>query len=131
VPADTGSLRGDLMSLVRRWPSPLNREERAAASVVGAARHEDELRKGLEAALVRPLAAAVQTLGARCAARGEPLDPHRLGLLGSLLEAFWWQRYTATGDGAMDAATVECIVDEILLPLVTSMPVSAKATASV
>jgi AcrR family transcriptional regulator len=131
IPEDSGSLRGDLMGLVRRWTSPLDREERAAASVVGAARHEDELRKGLETALVRPLAAAVQALGARCAARGEPLDPHRLGLLGSLLEAFWWQRYTATGDGAMDAETVECIVDEILLPLVNSTPAAAKEPASV
>src|ERR1700712_2276919 len=131
VPADTGSLRGDLMGLVERWALPLDREERAAASVVGAARHEGELRLGLETALVRPLAAAVQTLGARCAARGEPIDEHRLGLLGSLLEAFWWQRYTATGDGAMDADTVECIVDEILLPLVTPAPASAKEAASV
>jgi len=124
--ADTGSLRGDLRSLVWRWSSPLDREERAAASLVGAARHEDELRLGLEAALVRPLAAAVQQLGARCAARGEPLDPHRVELLGSLVEAFWWQRYTATGNGAMDAETVECIVDEILLPLVTSASSTAQ-----
>jgi AcrR family transcriptional regulator len=131
VPEDTGSLRGDLMGLVERWTSPLDRQERAAASVVGAARHEDELRKGLETALVQPLAAAVSTLGARCAARGDAVDPHRLSLLGSLLEAFWWQRYTATGNGAMDAETVECIVDEILLPLVSSTPASARQSASV
>jgi AcrR family transcriptional regulator len=128
---DTGSLRGDLMSLVGRWTSPLDREERAAASIVGAARHEDELRIGLETSLVQPLATAVRQLGDRCAARGEPLDPHRLELLGSLVEAFWWQRYTATGNGAMDADTVECIVDEILLPLVTSAPVSSPEPASV
>jgi AcrR family transcriptional regulator len=131
LPDDAGSLRGDLMGLVARWTSPLNREERAAASLVGAARHEDELRIGLEAALVRPLAEAVAEIGARCAARGEQFDPQRLGLLGSLIEAFWWQRYTATGDGAMDADTVECIVDEILLPLVTSAPAAAKMPASV
>ena len=125
APADTGSLRGDLMSLVQRWTQPLDREERAAASIVGAARHDDELRMGLDAALVQPLAAAVETIGARCAARGEPLDPHRLGLLGSLLEACWWQRYTATGDGSMDVDTVECIVDEILLPLVSAGSVAA------
>ena len=131
VPAveDTGSLRGDLLALVWRWTSPLDREERAAAGLVGAARHEDELRLGLEAALVQPLAAAVQELGARCAARGEPLDPHRLDLLSTLVEAFWWQRYTAGGDGAMDAGTVECIVDEILLPLVTSASAAAQRAA--
>ena len=48
MPADTGSLRGDLMSLVQRWTLPLDREERAAASIVGAARHEDQLRMGLD-----------------------------------------------------------------------------------
>jgi AcrR family transcriptional regulator len=118
VPEDTGSLRGDLMRLVERWTRPLDRQERAAASLVGAARHEEELRAGLDVALVRPLAAAVTEIGNRAGARGEPIDPHRLSLLGSMLEAFWWQRFTASGDGAMDADQVECVVEEILLPMV-------------
>jgi AcrR family transcriptional regulator len=116
-PEDTGSLRGDLTRLVARWSHPLDREERAAASIVGAARHEEDLRKGLDAALVKPLAAAVATIGDRAAARGERLDPHRLALLGSVLEAFWWQRYTAAGDGALPPEQVESLVDEILLPI--------------
>jgi AcrR family transcriptional regulator len=118
LPEDTGSVRGDLMRLVDRWKLPLDREERAAASVVGAARQEEDLRAGLDEALVRPLGAAVAQIGARAEARGEPVDPHRLALLGSMLEAFWWQRYTASGNGAMDIVQVECIVDEILLPMV-------------
>ena len=117
VPDDTGSLRGDLLCLLDRWRLPLDREERAAASIVGAARHEEDLRKGLDEALVKPLAAAVASIGARAGARGEPIDPHRLALLGSVLEAFWWQRYTAAGNGAIDAGQVECILDEILLPM--------------
>src|SRR4051812_34226555 len=92
-PADTGSLRGDLTALVDRWHRPLDREERAAASLVGAARHDEELRAGLDAALVRPLGAAVTTLGERAAARGEQVPEARLSLLGSVLEAFVWQRY--------------------------------------
>jgi len=117
VPEDTGSLRGDLLCLVDRWRLPLDREERAAASIVGAARHEEDLRAGLDEALVRPLTAAVAQIGAWAEARGEPIDPHRLALLGSVLEAFWWQRYTAAGNGATAADQVECIVDEILLPM--------------
>ena len=31
--------------------------------------------------------------------------PARLALLGSVLEAFWWQRFTAAGDGAMTSPT--------------------------
>jgi AcrR family transcriptional regulator len=115
--AGGGSVREDLAGLVARWTGPLDREERAVASIVGAARHEEELRAGLDDALVRPLAAAVADIG-RCAAqRGEPIDASRLALLGSVLEAFWWQRYTAAGDGAMTPEQVERVVDEVLLPI--------------
>jgi AcrR family transcriptional regulator len=118
VPEDTGSLRSDLRALVDRWGTPLDREERAAASLVGAARHEEELRAGLDAALVSPLAAAVTEMGERAARRGEEVDANRLALLGSVLEAFWWQRFTAAGDGAMLAEQVDRVVDEVLVPLV-------------
>ena len=117
TPEDSGSLRADLIALVARWTRPLDREERAIASIVGAARHEEDLRVGLDDAIVRPLAAAVVGLGQRSAARGEPIEPDRLALLGSVVEAFWWQRYTAAGDGAMSAEQVERVVDDVLLPI--------------
>jgi AcrR family transcriptional regulator len=118
VPDDAGSLRADLEALVGRWVAPLDREERAAASLVGAARHHEELREGLDAALVQPLAGAVGELGARSADRGQPIEEARLALLGSVLEAFWWQRYTAAGDGAMTQARVQRVIDDVLLPIV-------------
>ncbi|WP_346621210.1 TetR-like C-terminal domain-containing protein [Blastococcus montanus] len=118
VPEDGGSLRADLLGLVDCWTRPLGREERAAASLVGAARYEDELRAGLDAALVRPLAAAVVEIGNRAAARGERPDASRLALLGAVLEAFWWQRFTAAGDGAMSPEQAERVVDDVLLPVV-------------
>ena len=117
-PRDNGSLVADLAGLVARWTRPLDREERAVASVVGAARHEEDLRAGLDAALVQPLARAVSEIGARAAARGEAVPPARLALLGSVLEAFWWQRFTAAGDGAMTSEQVEQVVDEVLVPIV-------------
>ena len=58
VPADQGALATDLCALLLPWTRPLDRAERAAASLVGAARHDEELRAGLEEALVRPLATA-------------------------------------------------------------------------
>jgi AcrR family transcriptional regulator len=118
---DGESLREDLVGLVQRWSLPLDREERAAASIVGAARHEEELRHGLDAALIQPLAAAVRQIGDRAEERGEPVDPSRLALLRSVLEAFWWQRYTAAGDGAMLAEQVDRVVDDVLLPIVAPM----------
>lgn len=126
TPEDTGSLRGDLEALISRWTQPLDREERAAASLVGAARHHEDLRAGLDTALVEPLAAAVTEIGARSAARGQPVEPTRLALLGSVLEAFWWQRYTAAGDGAMTTEQVRQVVDDVLLPIVAPLAEDAR-----
>jgi hypothetical protein len=41
-----------------------------------------------------------------------------MALLSSVLEAFWWQRYTAAGSGAISSERVERVVDDVLLPLV-------------
>lgn len=122
APEDAGSLRGDLVALAARWTRPLDREERAVASIVGVARHEEELRSGLEAALVRPLADVVQELGARAVRRGEIVEAGRLALLGSVLQAFWWQRFTTAGDGAMPEEQVQRVVDDVLLPIVGVAP---------
>jgi AcrR family transcriptional regulator len=131
LPDDGGSLRADLVALASRWTRPLDREERAVASIVGAARHEEQLRKGLDDALVQPLAQTVAELGRRSAARGEPIEPGRLELLGSVLEAFWWQRYTAAGDGAMTHAAVEQVVDDVLVPLASPAAVRRPEPAAV
>jgi AcrR family transcriptional regulator len=114
---DAGSLREDLAALADPWTRPLDRQELALAGIVGAARHDEDLRAGLDAALVRPLAHAVTEIGARAADRGEPIDAGRLALLGSVLEAFWWQRFTASGDGAMIPDQVQRVVDEVLVPI--------------
>ncbi len=118
APDDEGSPRADLVAMVASWRRPLSREERAVASLVGAARHDEDLRAGLDAALVHPLTAVVETLGARWAEHGEEVPPERLALLRSVLEAFWWQRLTVAGDGAMVAEHVEQVVDEVLMPVV-------------
>ena len=123
LPDDGGSVREDLLGLVTdRWTQPLSREERAMASLVGAARHDEELRAGLDEALVQPLAAAVQKIGARAAARGEPIRLERMRLLTSVLEAFWWQRYRV-GE-PLPAEQVVVVVDEVLTPLVRPAGVS-------
>ena len=126
TPEDGGSVRADLVALAGRWTGPLDREERAVASIVGAARHEEELREGLDVALVRPLASAVEQIAARAAARGEPVEPGRLALLGSVLEAFWWQRFTVAGDGGMTTEQVERVVDDVLMPIVAPSDRSAR-----
>jgi AcrR family transcriptional regulator len=123
TPADTGSLTTDLVALLEPWTRPLDRAERAAASLVGAARHEEELRAGLEEALVRPLAAAVCEIGAREAARGRELSTERIALLGSVLEALWWQRYAAFHAAPLSDKDVEHLVADVLLPITDPDPV--------
>jgi len=118
VPEDAGSLSADLCGLLVRWTRPLDRAERAAASLVGAARHDDELRAGLEEALVRPLASAVREVAAREAGRGRELSHERVALLGSVLQALWWQRYTSFGADPMSTPQVEQLVSDVLLPIV-------------
>ncbi len=130
LPEDAGSLREDLLALLARWTAPLDRQERAVAAIVGAARFDDDLRAALDAALVQPLTAAVTELGQRAVEREEVLDPGRLLLLGSVLEAFWWQRFTATGDGAMGFDRVVRVVDDVLLPA-AGVPAPARVDAAV
>jgi AcrR family transcriptional regulator len=117
VPEDTGSLSSDLCSLLVPWTRPLDRAERAAASLVGAARHDQELRAGLDDALVTPLAAAVRELTGREARRGHELPAERVTLLGQVLQALWWQRYTSFATSPMTAPQVEQLVDDVLLPI--------------
>ncbi|WP_242658121.1 TetR-like C-terminal domain-containing protein [Klenkia brasiliensis] len=118
-PEDTGSLRGDLVALLQPWTQELSREERAAAGLVGAARHDDELRAGLDTAVVQPLGAVLDELARRAGARGEPVDPERLALLRTLVQALWWERYTAFST-PLPEAEVAALVDSVLLPAVTA-----------
>jgi AcrR family transcriptional regulator len=118
VPPDAGSLRADLCQLLRPWTRPLDRAERAAASLMGAARHDEELRAGLEEALVGPLTAAVQEIAARETGRGRELPQERVALLGSVLQALWWQRYTSFGEAPMTTPEVEQLVQDVLLPII-------------
>ncbi|MCZ2830898.1 TetR-like C-terminal domain-containing protein [Modestobacter sp. VKM Ac-2986] len=118
VPADAGSLTADLCALLVRWTQPLDRSERAAASLMGAARHDEELRAGLDEALLRPLGAAVREIAAREAARGHELAAERVVLLGSVLEALWWQRYTSVAAAPRSATEVEHLVADVLVPIV-------------
>ncbi len=117
VPDDAGSLEADLCALLSPWTRPLDRAERAAASLVGAARHDEELRAGLEEALVVPLRRAVQEITAREGDRGRELPEERVALLGSVLQALWWQRYTSFGSAPMSTAQVEDLVTDVLLPI--------------
>ena len=118
VPDDEGSLQADLCALLVPWTRPLDRAERAAASLVGAARHDEELRAGLEEALVQPLSATVRAIADREDARGRALPPERVALLNQVLQALWWERYTSFSPDPMTMAQVQALVADVLLPII-------------
>lgn len=126
LPADTGSLRDDLVALLVPWTGPLDREERAAASLVGAARHDADLRAGLQTAVVEPLSAVLRELATRSEERGRPVPDHRLALLSTLVQALWWERYTVFAVPLSHRA-VEELVDEVLVPVVDQAAVGVPA----
>jgi hypothetical protein len=59
------------------------------------------------------------------------LDAGRLALLGSVLQAFWWQRFTEAGDGAMTPEQVESVVDDVLVPIVSPAEAARPVPAAV
>ncbi|MEI4279830.1 TetR-like C-terminal domain-containing protein [Klenkia terrae] len=119
VPAvpDTGSLRGDLVALLAPWTRAMDRDERALAAVVGQARHSEELRVGLQVAVVEPLDAAVTAVVDRHAARGHRVSDRQGALLRRLVLALWWDR-SAADPAPRTAAEVGELVDRVLLPVV-------------
>jgi hypothetical protein len=67
---------------------------------------------------VHPLADAVRELAAREAGRGRELPHERVALLGQVLQALWWQRYTSFGAPPMSTVQVEQLVSDVLLPII-------------
>jgi AcrR family transcriptional regulator len=118
VPDDEGSLQADLRALLLPWTRPLDRAERAAASLVGAARHDEELRAGLEEALVQPLSATVRAIADREDVRGRELPPERVALLNQVLQALWWERYASFNPDPMSTAQVQALVADVLMPII-------------
>jgi AcrR family transcriptional regulator len=118
VPEDEGSLQADLCALLVPWTRPLDRAERAAASLVGAARHDEELRAGLEEALVQPLSATVREIADREDVRGRELPAERVVLLNQVLQALWWERYASFSPDPMNMAQVQALVGDVLMPII-------------
>ncbi|CAB4934213.1 unannotated protein [freshwater metagenome] len=114
---DTGSLRGDLVALLAPWTRALDRDERALAAVVGQALHSEELRAGLESAVVGPLDAAVAAVVGQHTARGHQVSARQGALLRRLVLALWWDRSVAD-PAPRAAAEVGELVDRVLLPVV-------------
>lgn len=113
-PADNGSLRDDLVALLRPWCRGLSRDELAAAALTSQATRDGDVRCALQQALLTPLATVVGELLERDDQRGQPVTAASKRLL-RVLTSLWWNRYH--GDtGPVTVADVSTLVDGILLP---------------
>jgi AcrR family transcriptional regulator len=104
----TGSLTGDVRTLLQSFICELTVQDRFAGSLIGPSRHLPALADALHAAIAAPLAAATQAITTAHDARhpGTHTDP-RLPI--HLIQALWWARLISTGPPWTPAQLTQCV----------------------
>lgn len=120
-PADTGSLRGDLMSWFEQIGEAITGQEGPLMAGLFMAMHTDpelaaELRAMRESKV--PFAEAIC---ARAAQRGELRPGYDAGLIDEIVPALLFMHCFALGE-PLDDAFIAHLVDDIILPLLTREP---------
>ncbi len=116
-PEDTGSLRGDIRSVLAGWAASFGTPQAALYPVlVGAIPHDAVLRAAFRSDIVGWRREAMREIFARAVARGE-VDPGTpVDLVSEVGQAILWHRLLITGD-PIDDAFIDRILDEVVLPL--------------
>jgi AcrR family transcriptional regulator len=118
---DTGSLRGDLRAWFDDIAAMIGSEEGPLLAGLFMALHTDpelaaQLRQMRDSKI--PLA---ETICARALARGELRPGYQAGLIDEIVPALVFMRRFALGE-PLDAAFLDHLVDDIVLPLLTREP---------
>lgn len=125
---DEGSLRADLLVAVRILAENLVRQDLGLMTGVFAAMRTDaELASALRCDMFTDKASVTAPVFRRAAARGEPLHPDANLLFGQVAPAVVIHRLLATDEG-VDEAFLTCLVDSVLLPVLTHQPTSPSDT---
>ncbi|HET8970236.1 MAG TPA: TetR/AcrR family transcriptional regulator [Candidatus Nanopelagicales bacterium] len=120
VPADTGSLRGDLVATYSAAAQGSGPEEaELVAGVLRAMRSTPELGDCVRAQVFESKCDVSRTLVARAVARGELPSGTDPLLLHEVAGALWFHRVLVVG-GPVDDAFIAHVVDDVLIPLLTS-----------
>ena len=119
---DTGTLRGDLVELTCHFHDDENafRTDVQAGLVSGLVR-DAKLREVFTEQFVRPRKAVFRTVFERAIERGEIAPVPGYELLSDVLPSMVFHRLILTGRPP-DAAFVQTVLDQIVLPLVTASP---------
>jgi AcrR family transcriptional regulator len=105
---DTGSLTGDLRSILGPFIGDLTVHDRFAGSLLGPARHLPVLADALTRAVATPLATATATISAAHHAR-RPATDGDPRMLTHLLQALWWDRLITERPPWSPAQLTECV----------------------
>ena len=130
TPADTGSLRGDLLAHMDRACDVACGEDGAVVSgLLTAASRHPELSRTLHLHLYETKKQAYDVMIARAVARGELGDGADAGLLHEIVHALVLARRLSEL-GPLDHAFAERVVDRVLLPVMRQCaPAGSGATA--
>lgn len=119
---DTGTLRGDLLATFCGPGGPTDTDNtRLLAAVMTALHTDEEFAAEFRERFLGPKTEVSRRIYARAAARGELADGVDLSLLGPALAGILLHRAFLLGD-RIDAALVEKVVDQIILPAATGRP---------
>lgn len=112
----TGSLVGDLATVLHPWTRELDRGERAAAALLGEARTSLVVQSALDEVVRWPLSGVLARVVGAERARGRSVPTGREGTADRVLRALWWSRYVDQPD-PMSGRAVEAFVERVFLPL--------------
>ncbi|HYO31443.1 MAG TPA: TetR/AcrR family transcriptional regulator [Nocardioidaceae bacterium] len=113
---DTGSYRGDMLSVLRGWAGFFASPQGAIGpAIVGAMPHDGELADAFRQGVIGWRKEAMTAIIRRGVKRGEVRADVRVDVARELGQAMLWHRFLVTGDEITEDLIVH-IVDDILVP---------------
>ena len=127
VMPDEGSLRADLLAAVRLMTESIGQQDLALLTGVFAGMRTDpELADAMRCDLLGAKESAIAPLFQRAAERGEPLHTDAVRLFLEVAPAVVMHRLIVTAE-AVDDAYVTHVVDDVLLPVLTTPSICSTA----
>ncbi|MFN8074724.1 MAG: TetR/AcrR family transcriptional regulator [Kineosporiaceae bacterium] len=120
LPADAGSLRADLLALLSAAPLPSGKQDALIlASILRAGHEAPDLRDCALQQIVEDKRAVIDAVLDRARHRGETVREDAADLVHEILPALVFFRFAVEGR-PLDGAFAEHVVDDIVLPLISS-----------
>ncbi len=117
APADTGSLRGDLLASLNHSRESFTEEDSALlVGVVSAMAHDQELADLMRKQMFETKQGLYDEIVARAVDRGEPVSVQASAVANEVSSALFFNR-VAMGGGPVDEAFVLHVVDDVIVPL--------------